>query len=143
MTNCSASDNAHPTLFQSPSADALPPTTLSPEALRATVLSYASAFPSAASALTAVTSDTPVPDAKLSAELASLVPRMKALEAVQLAQEAEIADLRTRSERVMRAWYEGRVLRYGKLVADAEGRIEKAEMGIRRREKLREVDAAI
>jgi len=90
-----------------------------------------------------VTADTPVPDAKLSAELAALVPRMKGIEATQLAQEAEIAELRTRSERVIRAWYEGRVLRYGQFVAEAEGRLEKTELGIRRLEKLREVEAAL
>jgi len=68
---------------------------------------------------------------------------MKGIEATQLAQEAEIAELRTRSERVIRAWYEGRVLRYGQFVAEAEGRLEKTELGIRRLEKLREVEAAL
>jgi hypothetical protein len=134
--------NAHPSLFQY-TAPELPPTELSPEALRAMVLSYASSFPSTVSALTAVTADTPVPDAKLSAELIALMPRMKGIEATQLAQEAEIAQLRVRSEQVMRAWYEGRVLRYGQSVADAEGRFENAELGIRRLEKLREAEAAL
>lgn len=138
----SYTDKAHSSLFQPPSADS-PPTELSPEALRATVLSYASSFPPIASALTAVTSDTPVPDPKLSAELASLLPRMKAVEATQLAQEADIAELRARSERVMRAWYEGRVLRYGQFVADAESRFEKAETAVRRAQRLRESDSAI
>ncbi|KAJ4298341.1 hypothetical protein N0V88_003368 [Collariella sp. IMI 366227] len=39
--------------------------------VRSTVLAYATAFPSTASALTSITSDTPIPDAKQSAELAS------------------------------------------------------------------------
>lgn len=90
-----------------------------------------------------MTIDTPVPDPKLSAELASLVPRMKGVEATQLAQEADIAELRARSERVMRAWYEGRVLRYGRFVAEAEGRVERVEQGIRRLEKGREVDEVV
>lgn len=135
--------NAHPSLFQPASADSPPPTDLSPEAVRATILSYASSFPSIASALTAATADTPVPDAKLSADLAALIPRMKGVEATQLAQDAEIAELRARSERVMRAWYEGRVLRYGQFVAEAEGRLEKTELVIRRLEKLHEAEAAI
>lgn len=134
---------AHPSLFQPPSANDPPPTELSPEATQATVLSYASSFPTIASALTAVTSDTPVPDPKLSAELVSLLPRMQGVEATQLAQDADIAELRARSERVMRAWYEGRVLRYGQAVAEVEGRFEKVEMGIRRMERVREMDAAI
>ncbi|KAK3372623.1 hypothetical protein B0H63DRAFT_301982 [Podospora didyma] len=134
---------AHPSLFQPASPDSLPPTDLSPEALRALVLAYASSFPSTASGLTAVLSDMPVPDPQLSVELASLVPRMKGIEALQLAQEAEMAELRVRSERVMRAWYEGRVLGYSQYVAGVEGRVEKVEMGVRRAERVREMDAAI
>ncbi|KAK4186352.1 hypothetical protein QBC35DRAFT_387495 [Podospora australis] len=136
-----------PSFFQPPSSNPnnpsanTPPTELSPEAIRATVLSYASQFPSTASALTAATTDTPIPDAKLSAELASLVPRMKGIEATQLAQEAEIAELRARSEQAVKAWYEGGVLRYGRFVADQEGRLEKVERGLRRIEKLRETEA--
>lgn len=68
---------------------------------------------------------------------------MKAVEATQLAQESDISELRVRSERVMRAWYETRVLRYGKFVASAESRCEKVEMGIRRQERLRDMDSAI
>ncbi|KAK3695751.1 nuclear distribution protein [Podospora appendiculata] len=133
---------AYPSLFQPPAPDSPPPTELSAEALRATVLSYAASFPSTASALTAITSDTPVPDPKLSAELASLVPRMKGVEATQLAQEADIAELRARSERVMRAWYEGTVLRYGDFMAGVEGRFEKLERAVRRTEKLRELESS-
>jgi hypothetical protein len=68
---------------------------------------------------------------------------MKGLEATQLAQEEEIAALRARSERVVRAWYEGRVLRYGECVADVEGRVEKVERGVRRRERAREMEEAV
>jgi len=67
---------------------------------------------------------------------------MKGVEAMQLAQEAEMADLRARSERAMREWYEGRVLQYGDFVADLEGRVEDIEMGIRREEKYRELEEA-
>ncbi|KAK0726837.1 hypothetical protein B0T26DRAFT_747228 [Lasiosphaeria miniovina] len=137
----------YPSFFQpytrTPHTTLPPPVELSPENTRATVLAYASAFPSTASALTTVTSETPVPDPKLSAELASLIPRMKGVEAMQLAQEAEMAELRARSERVMRAWYEDRVLQYGQFVASAEGRVEKVEVSIRRAERVREMDAAI
>ncbi|KAK4169768.1 hypothetical protein QBC43DRAFT_197919 [Cladorrhinum sp. PSN259] len=130
--------NTNPDFFQAQPSDPAtpyantPPTSLSPEAVRATVLSYASQFPSTVSALSAVTADTPVPDANLSAELVSLMPRMKGIEATQLAQEAEIAELRARSEQVVKAWYEGGVLQYGRSIADAEGRLEKVEHGLRR-----------
>ncbi|KAK4133583.1 hypothetical protein BT67DRAFT_434963 [Trichocladium antarcticum] len=98
--------NPHPSLFQRPSASASeePPTLLPPAAVRATVLAYATSFPSTASALTAATADTPIPDASQSVALVALAPRMRAIEAVQRAQAAEIAELRARSERAVRGW---------------------------------------
>lgn len=95
------------------------------------------------SALTAVTSDTPVPDPALSAELVSLLPRMKGLEATQLAQETEIAELRARSEALVGKWYEERVIRYGNFLADAEGRVERVERTVRRMEGLKAKEAEI
>jgi hypothetical protein len=70
--------------------------------------------------------------------MVSLLPRMKGLEAAQLAQEAEVAELRARSERLMRAWYEGGVLRCGEQLAELEGRVERVEKGVRRAEGRRE-----
>lgn len=133
-------DRTHPTFFQT--ADpATAPSQLDLPALRATVLSQAAAFPSTVSALTTITSDTPLPDPSLSADLVAQLPRMKALEAVQLAQEAEIAELRARGEAVVRAWYAELVVRYGAEVADVEGRIEGVERALRRVEKARETEA--
>ncbi|KAK4157419.1 hypothetical protein C8A00DRAFT_40256 [Chaetomidium leptoderma] len=137
----SSSSTTNPTSTSNPTA-AEPPTQLSPEAVRATVLSYATAFSSTASALAAATSDTPVPDARQSAALAALVPRMRAVEALQRAQAAEMAELRRRSERAVRAWYEGGVLRYGVELADVEGRLERVERGVRRVGRGREEEAA-
>ncbi|KAK7701842.1 hypothetical protein SLS64_009976 [Diaporthe eres] len=131
----------HPSFFQSPTPDDPAPSQLDTAALRATVLSFASSFPSTVSALTAVTSDTPVPDPKLSADLVALLPRMKGVEAAQLAQEAEIGELRDRSERVVRKWYEERVVGYGSFIADAEGRVESVERKVRRAEALRDKEA--
>ena len=62
---------------------------------------------------------------------------MKGIEATQLAQENEIAELRARSENVIREWYESRVLGYGNFIADVEGRVEKVERAVRRAEGLR------
>ncbi|RYP67432.1 hypothetical protein DL769_005764 [Monosporascus sp. CRB-8-3] len=128
---------SHPDLFQAPPPAEPPSTLLPPEAVRAIVLSAASSFPATASALTAV-SDTPVPDPALSAGLAALLPRMRGVEAAQLAQAAEIAELRARSEVVVRRWYERRVLDYSDFVADVEGRVEKAERAVRRAERARD-----
>ncbi|AEO64851.1 uncharacterized protein THITE_133565 [Thermothielavioides terrestris NRRL 8126] len=144
---------SHPTLFQSPSNPpsiattptpaATIPTQLPPEAVRATVLAYASAFPTTASALTAATTDTPVPDAQQSAALAALGPRLRAVAALQRAQSAEMAALRRRSERALRAWYEGGVLRYGDVLADVEGRFEKVERAVRRAARAREEEGKV
>lgn len=144
LTKHDTSDRSHPTFFTSPApTDTAPPTELDTAAVRATVLSFASAFPSTVSALTAVTSDTPIPDPSLSAELVSLLPRMKGLEATQTAQEAEIAELRTRSEAIVGKWYEERVVGYGNFIADVEGRVERVERGVRRLEGLKAKEAEI
>jgi hypothetical protein len=126
-------DKSNPTLFQPPPASQ-PPPELSPEALRAIVLSAASSYPATASILTAI-SDTPVPDSAQSANLASLLPRMKGIEATQLAQAAEIAELRARSELVVRKWYEDGILAYSDFIAGVESQVEKVEQALRRAEK--------
>ncbi|CAN8100515.1 unnamed protein product [Discula destructiva] len=126
----------HPTFFV-PTPNQ-PPSQLDTPALRSTVLSFASAFPSTVSALTAVTSDTPLPDPALSAELVALLPKMKGIETTQLAQEAEIAELRARSENIVGHWYAERVVRYGEFAANVEGRVERVEKGVRRVAKMRD-----
>lgn len=134
-------DESHPSLFQgglaTTSPNDLPPTQLSPEVVCETVLAYATAFPTIASSLTAATADTPIPDAKQSADLAALGPRMRGIEALQHAQAAEMSELRIRSEKVVRAWYEGGVLSYGGTLAKMEGRLEQVDRGVRRVERRR------
>jgi hypothetical protein len=105
--------------------------------VRATVLAYATDFPAVASSLAAATADTPIPDAKQSADLAALGPRMRGLAALQHAQALEISKLRARSEIALRAWYEGGVLKCGVVLADVEGRLEKVERGVRRAARAR------
>ncbi|KAK6829483.1 hypothetical protein PG987_010067, partial [Apiospora arundinis] len=132
---------AHPDLFdpprstsaQAPSADSLLP----PDALEQIVLAAAPSYPATASALTSI-ADTPVPEPALSASLAALLPRMKGIEATQAAQRAEMAELRARSEACVRQWYENSIVGYSDFVANAEGRIERVERGVRRVEKARE-----
>jgi len=60
-----------------------------------------------------------------------------------MAQEAEIAVLRVRSERVLRGWYEERLLAYGDWVADVEARVEGVEAGVRRAAKRRQRELEI
>ncbi|KAI0119667.1 hypothetical protein F4814DRAFT_412940 [Daldinia grandis] len=126
---------SQPTLFRPP-PPSQPPSDLSPEALRAIVLAAASSFPATASALTAI-SDTPIPDPAHTATLAALLPKMKGIEATQIAQAAEIAELRARSEVIVRQWYEHNVMSYSNFVAGIESRVEDAERVVRRAERAR------
>lgn len=63
---------------------------------------------------------------------------MKGIEATQLAQAAEIAELRARSEVAVRQWYKHDVMGYSDFVAVVEGRIERVERVVRRNEKARD-----
>ncbi|KAJ1335790.1 Dynactin subunit p22 [Microdochium nivale] len=127
---------SHPDLFHSPTPSS-PPSLLAPDAVRAVVLASASSYPATASALTAI-DDTPIPDPALSATLAALAPRMRAVETTQLAQAAEISRLRARSEVVIRQWYERDVMGYSGFVARVEDRIELVERDIRRAERAQD-----
>lgn len=105
------------------------------------MLSYASAFPATASALSAALNDTPVPETALSAHLVGLVPRMESIDASQRALDAEIAQLRSRSERLVRQHYERRALASSKAMANVEARFERVEGRVRRLEKEQKADA--
>jgi RecA/RadA recombinase len=65
---------------------------------------------------------------------------MKAIEATQIAQAAEIADLRQRSETAVRAWYETGVLNNSRAMADIESRVEVVERHVRRAEREQEAE---
>ncbi|KAM0531680.1 hypothetical protein ACHAPW_007346 [Verticillium nonalfalfae] len=119
-----------------------PPIDLSSEAIRATVIAAAASFPATASSLTSV-SDCPIPDPSQSASLAAMIPRMRGIEATQLAQEVEMAELRMRSEAVISSWYENGVLSASRFVADVEGQVEKVERQVRRAEKQQEAAEAL
>jgi hypothetical protein len=134
-------DKSHPDWFHSPDAS-VPPSDLSLAEVQAIVLSAASLYPATQSALTAV-QDSPIPDPKESANLIALSERMKAIEATQIAQAVEMAELRKRSEVMIRSWYEGGVLNTSQSLADVESRVEKAERRIRRAEHQKEEESAL
>jgi hypothetical protein len=92
--------------------------------------------------LTAI-KDSPIPDPSESAALIALGERMKGIEATQMAQAAEISELRTRSEAVLRAWYESSVIERSQFMADVEGRVEKVERLIRRAEHEQEANEQV
>jgi hypothetical protein len=68
---------------------------------------------------------------------------MRAIEATQLAQAAEISELRARSEEVVRGWYEGPFLQRSQHLAEVEGRVERVERNVRRAEREREEENQI
>ncbi|KAJ3519259.1 hypothetical protein NM208_g14194 [Fusarium decemcellulare] len=129
---------AHPDFFHA-AAPSDPPSQLSADAIQSIVLASASAFPSTLSSLTAI-KDSPIPDPSESAALIALQDRMKAIEATQVAQAAEIADLRRRSEAVIRSWYETGVLENSRVMADLESRVEVVERQVRRAERELEAE---
>jgi len=137
-------DRKHPSLFtnSNPSNPSDPPIDLSIDEIKGIVLASAASFPATESSLRAV-ADCPIPDPALSTSLIAQMERMKGLEATQMAQAAEMAELRTRTEAIIRRWYEGNALASSQLVADLEGRVEKAEMVVRRAEKEKEAENAI
>src|SRR5436309_15963008 len=95
------------------------------------VLASASSYPSTASRLTSIR-DVPIPPAELSARLIDLQPRIAMVEALQVAQNADIAELRERSAAVIQRWYTKDVLGAGETWADLEGRVAVVEQKIRR-----------
>jgi len=131
-------DRAHPDFFHAPDPSE-PPSQLDIDAVQSIVLASASAFPAILSSLTAI-KDSPIPDVAESAALVALQDRMKAIEATQVAQAAEIADLRQRSETAVRAWYETGVLNNSRAMADLESRFEVVERQVRRAEREQEAE---
>ncbi|KAL4981105.1 hypothetical protein BDW66DRAFT_146871 [Aspergillus desertorum] len=100
------------------------------------ILSYASLIPETASRLTSLT-DTPIPDASLSASLIALQPRMNQLAAKQDEQSREIAELRVRTAKVLQRYYEISLLGSGEVWGEWEGRMESVDRGLRRVEVAR------
>jgi peroxiredoxin len=68
---------------------------------------------------------------------------MKAIEATQFAQAAEMAELRGASEVALRLWYESGVLKRSSFVADMESRVSQVERQVRRREHEKENEKEI
>ncbi|PHH65780.1 hypothetical protein CDD81_1507 [Ophiocordyceps australis] len=124
---------ARPDFFHAP-APSQPPSQLDPDALRSIVLASASTYPATLSALTAV-KDCPIPDASESIALVAITERLRAIHATQLAQASEAAELRHRSEAVVRSWYENDLLVNSRFMADVESRVGTVERHLRRQER--------
>ncbi|KAF7118791.1 hypothetical protein CNMCM5793_008416 [Aspergillus hiratsukae] len=113
------------------------PENLTTQNLASIVLSYASAFPETASRLTSL-NDLPVPDARASASLVQLQPRLDQLARTQDEQARQISELRVRTARVLQRWYEVGLVGSGECWAEWEGRLEDVEREVKREEVVRE-----
>ncbi|KAH7412592.1 hypothetical protein BKA64DRAFT_659198 [Cadophora sp. MPI-SDFR-AT-0126] len=131
----------HPDLFRAPNPQEIP-TTLDTNTLLSIVMASASAYPSTSSRLTSIM-DVPVPPAELSMQLIDLQPRIAKVEALQAAQNADIAELRERSAAVIQRWYTTDILGAGDAWADVEGRVERVEQRVRRVALAKRTDDAM
>lgn len=94
-------------------------------------MASASSYPSTSSRLTSIM-DVPVPSAEMSTQLTDLQPRIAKVEALQAAQNADIAEFRERSAAVIQKWFTLDILRAGDAWAEMEGRVDKVEQRLRR-----------
>ncbi|THC98373.1 hypothetical protein EYZ11_002154 [Aspergillus tanneri] len=125
-----------PDLFRPTPAQNIPEN-LTTQNLASIVLSYASAFPETASRLTSL-NDLPIPDARTSASLIELQPRLDKLAQTQEDQAKQISELRIRTARALQRWYEVALLGGGECWAEWEGRLEDVEREVKRQEVMRE-----
>ncbi len=84
--------------------------------------------------------DVPVPSADMSTQLIDLQPRIGKIEALQAAQNADVAELRERSAAAIQKWYALDILRAGDTWAEMEGRVEKVEQRLRRISLAKQTD---
>jgi hypothetical protein len=103
------------------------------------VLASASSYSSTASRLTSIL-DVPIPAVESSVQLINLVPLIGKLEAVQAAQNSEIASLRERSAAVIQRWYMLDILRTGDKWAELEWRVDNVEQKVRRATLAKRLD---
>lgn len=108
----------------------------SDEAVASLVISHAPLYHSTASRLTSL-DDMPVPDASLSADLLSLLPRMKRIDDVQSKQECQVAELADRSAELLERWYNIGIVSMGECWSEWEARIVGSERALRQEQARR------
>lgn len=84
-----------------------------------------------ASSLTSIT-DTPIPDASISAKVMIIAPQVQDLAALQASQLKTIASLKERTAAVLERFYSVDILQTGEYWADVETRVDRADHAIRR-----------
>lgn len=140
-TNAFLLDAKYPDLFQSIDPDILP-TTLDTSSILSIVLASASAYPSTASRLTSIL-DMPISSAESSAQLIDLQPRIAKIEALQMAQNADLSALRQRTAAVIQRWYTVDILGTGETWAELEERVQHVEQKVRRATTMKQIDDGV
>lgn len=110
---------------------------LSPGERLAIISACATSYPTTASRLNSI-KDVPIPPVESSLALIALQPRINRLEQLQEEQERELSELRLRSARVLKRWYEVGVLAGGECWVEWEGRVMGVEKRVKRVERWRE-----
>lgn len=82
----------------------------------------------------------PIPSAESSAQLIDLQPRIAKIEALQMAQNADLSALRQRTAAVIQRWYTVDVLRTGESWAELEERVQQVEQKVRRATLIKRLD---
>jgi len=113
-----------------------PEETPNEQALASLVLSHTPSYHATTSRLTSL-NDLPIPDASLSANLITLIPRLERARDVGKRQEREVAKLEEQSSMAVGRWHEVGVVGMGECWSEWETRLTGAELAIRREQARR------
>lgn len=134
------SETTYPDLFSPSLSKHTPSAALSTSEILAIITASAPAFPQTASRLTTL-KDQSIPPTSASTALIALQPRLLHLEREQAGLKREIAELRSRSARIVERWYELGVLGDGECWGEWESRASGCERMVRRLEREKQEEA--
>lgn len=123
----------YPELFH-PADEKAVPSTLHPAALAQLVLAHESLYKTTSAQLQTLQDNSTIPESAPLVKLIGLEPRLERIEAKQIEQAREFAELRLRSTRLLENWYKVGVLDMGEKWTDWEERLRDCEILVRRRE---------
>ncbi|KAI5357171.1 Putative dynactin subunit 3 [Septoria linicola] len=123
----------YPELFHS-ADEKTAPTTLHPASLAQLILAHENLYKTTSSQLATLHDNSNIPDSAPLVRLISSEPRIERVEAKQIEQAREFAELRLRSTRLLEKWYTMGILDMGEKWADWEERLRDCEILVRRKE---------
>ena len=123
----------YPELFHTTDEKTVP-NTLHPASLAQLILAHEHLYKTTSSQLSTLHDNSTIPDTAPLVKLIGLEPRIERVEAKQIEQAREFAELRLRSTRLLENWYKMGVLDMGEKWADWEERLRDCEILVRRKE---------